>query len=456
MKKILSFLFILMFVCSVSYATVTDQTQRVQYTATADQTVFAYTWRILDEDDLDVLVDGVITTAYSASNVGVLTGGNVTFNTGRTAGEIITIIRNMPLSQDTDYPAGGRLSTVNLEKNLDELMMISQDLKEQIGRAPKTPGTSTVKDTTFPVGTSASNRANKGVIWNSLGTDLTLVSLTTSDGATAITTEGDIAQGGTGGVVERLGIGNTGDLLTVTSGKLAYERSRNIAWNKGSDIANTTSIAIPDVDANYFDLTATNTIDSISSTNLDVGAMVRFHFDVAATLTHHNENLVLPNGADISVSAGDEVTFIQYATDDYRLVARTSPPDSVPINMADEVLRRPTIHDYAEVLNTVPASGSNLTLSLEDGNVHNVTLDTACILSFADPPATSTAGSFTLFLRQNGTGGNATTFPASVNWASATAPTLTTTADALDILVFITLDNGENWHGMISSTDSRQ
>ena len=70
--------------------------------------------------------------------------------------------------------------------------------------------------------------------------------------------------------------------------------------------------AVPDEDANYFDVTGTPTVTSISATNLDVGALVRFHFDSAATLTHNASNLVLPAGVNLTVTAGDEFTFIQY------------------------------------------------------------------------------------------------------------------------------------------------
>ena len=178
MKKILSLMFAMSLLCSVVFATVTDQTQKVTYIATNGQTVFNYTWRVLDDDDMDVFVDDVLTTAYSVSGVGNATGGNVTFNTGRTTGEVVFIIRNMPLVQGTQYPAGGRLSTVNLELNLDNLTMLVQDISEETTRAIKLPGTSTLTDIEFPEGTSAVDRASKVITWNILGTGLQLATHT--------------------------------------------------------------------------------------------------------------------------------------------------------------------------------------------------------------------------------------------------------------------------------------
>jgi hypothetical protein len=122
--------------------------------------------------------------------------------------------------------------------------------------------------------------------------------------------------------------------------------------------------------------------------------------------------------------------------------------------MNDFELQRATIRDYGETTNTVAAAGATETLDLTVANVHDITLDEACTLTFSNPPASGTAGSFTLILRQDGTGGYATTFPASADWAAATAPTLSTGANDVDILVFITVDGGTIWHGMVGSADS--
>ncbi len=44
-------------------------------------------------------------------------------------------------------------------------------------------------------------------------------------------------------------------------------------------------------------------------------------------------------------------------------------------------------------------------------------------------------------------------WPASVDWAGGTAPTLTTSGT--DILVFSTIDGGTIWHGMVASADTK-
>ena len=85
---------------------INDNVTRNQYTATAAQTVFAYTFEIFDDDDITVDQGGTILTKgthYSVSGVGVSSGGNITLVSGATSGDIMTIYRSMALERLTDY-----------------------------------------------------------------------------------------------------------------------------------------------------------------------------------------------------------------------------------------------------------------------------------------------------------------------------------------------------------------
>jgi hypothetical protein len=85
--------------------------------------------------------------------------------------------------------------------------------------------------------------------------------------------------------------------------------------------------------------------------------------------------------------------------------------------------------------------------------VHDVTLDDDCTFTFTNPAA-DRARSFTMFLRQDGTGGWVTTWPGSVVWPGGVAPTLTLTASAVDVLTFVTLDGGIVWYGFATGGGS--
>jgi len=109
------------------------------------------------------------------------------------------------------------------------------------------------------------------------------------------------------------------------------------------------------------------------------------------------------------------------------------------VNMSDQIVQRPVLKDYGEVKIAMSAHA----VDLELGNVFTYTLSGGQTVTFSNPPASGTAGSFTLILTN---GGSATlTWPTSVDWPAATAPTLTATG--VDILFFTTCDGGTTWYG---------
>jgi hypothetical protein len=92
-----------------------------------------------------------------------------------------------------------------------------------------------------------------------------------------------------------------------------------VQWSKGADVASATALPIL-TDGNYFDVTGTTTITSIATTG-KVGTVIRLHFDGILTLTHNATDLVLPGAANITTAAGDEFTFVEFASGDFRCVA---------------------------------------------------------------------------------------------------------------------------------------
>jgi len=70
---------------------------------------------------------------------------------------------------------------------------------------------------------------------------------------------------------------------------------------------------------NYFDVTGTTNIATIATSG-QIGTVLVLHFDGSLTLSHDATNLALPGGVDWVTGAGDELTFIEYATGDWRCV----------------------------------------------------------------------------------------------------------------------------------------
>jgi hypothetical protein len=100
------------------------------------------------------------------------------------------------------------------------------------------------------------------------------------------------------------------------------------------------------------------------------------------------------------------------------------------------------VGNYKETVVTAN-TGTAYTINLAGGTVQYLTLTGNCTYTFPTPVA---GLSFMLIQRQDGTGGRTVTWPASVDWPGATAPTLTSTANRVDKFVFTAID-GSNWLG---------
>ena len=96
---------------------------------------------------------------------------------------------------------------------------------------------------------------------------------------------------------------------------------------------------------------------------------------------------------------------------------------------------------------TVTANTSTAyTIDLANGTVQYLTLTGNVTYTFPTPVA---GKSFMLIQKQDATGSRTVTWPASVDWPSAIAPTLTSTASKADKFVFTAID-GSNWLGSVA------
>jgi len=106
------------------------------------------------------------------------------------------------------------------------------------------------------------------------------------------------------------------------------------------------------------------------------------------------------------------------------------------------------VDSYNETYAAVTSSTNSTTIDCEAGNVFSHTLSENTTFTFSNPPASGTAYGFSLKVVQDASAsGYTVTWPTSVDWPSATAPTLTSTASAVDQFVFYTHDGGTTWYG---------
>jgi hypothetical protein len=122
-------------------------TSRAQYGTNGTTGPFAVPFYFLDSTHLGVVYTtaaGVITTLtlttnYTVIGVGVPAGGSITLVTPYAAGGTISIVRNVPKTQLTDYEPGDAFPAAAHEQALDKLTMIAQQIDEQGSRSLRVP-----------------------------------------------------------------------------------------------------------------------------------------------------------------------------------------------------------------------------------------------------------------------------------------------------------------------------
>lgn len=147
--------------------TVSSSTAKVSYSGNGATQAFAVPFYFLADSQLTVtlrLADGsestkVLGVDYTVTGAGVLTGGTVTMTVAPASGTTLVIVRNVPLTQETDLQPNDRLPAETLEQTVDKLTMITQQLDEAVDRSLKFPVTDSPSfSSVLP---SVQNRAEK-------------------------------------------------------------------------------------------------------------------------------------------------------------------------------------------------------------------------------------------------------------------------------------------------------
>lgn len=126
--------------------TVPTTSNREQYSGNGVATVFAYNFKIFENSDLTVILtdtDNVDTTLildtdYSVSGAGDANGNIIYPVSGSplATGEKLTILREIPLTQETDLRNQGAWNPEVVEDEFDREVMISQQIQEELNRTP--------------------------------------------------------------------------------------------------------------------------------------------------------------------------------------------------------------------------------------------------------------------------------------------------------------------------------
>jgi microcystin-dependent protein len=225
--------------------TITVDTARMDYVGAGATAVFPYSFKILDDDDIKVVVRHpttdvettlVKTTDYTVSGVDSPTGGNVTLvDVGQAwldAGGnldtnwVLSIIRDLDFTQETDIRNQSVFFSSTHEDQFDRTIMQIQQIRNSIQGAMRLPDTvdPTSVSTVLPV-----PDAYQAMRWDATGTFLENFNLVATGGISLPGTNGIMVQTASGVFAARS--------IAIASG-LAIDNGDGVAANPVVRIAN--------------------------------------------------------------------------------------------------------------------------------------------------------------------------------------------------------------------------
>lgn len=185
--------------------TISSTTPRIQYVASGGQTVFTVPFKFFASSDLKVYLTPsgsdpddsgqlkTLTTDYTVTGAGSNGGGTITLTSGATAGDIVTIVRDVPEERTTNLVPGGDLFANTLNDSLERFIAMVQEVNARVDRSlllPESVNDAVSGDLPTPVG-------DRYLKWNSAGTGLVTVEGDAGAGDSAAVT---FVQAGTGAV----------------------------------------------------------------------------------------------------------------------------------------------------------------------------------------------------------------------------------------------------------------
>jgi hypothetical protein len=162
-----------------------------------------------------------------------------------------------------------------------------------------------------------------------------------------------------------------------------------------------------------------------------------------------NANVTLPRGGIGSVSSLSDLSITATATElnyvgGVTSAIQTQLDDKITADVTGEFIA----DSYNETYVAVTSSSNATTVDCHNGNAFSHILTENTTFTFSNPPASGTAFTFSLeIIQDSSASGYSVTWPNSVDWPSATAPTLTATASAKDVFIFYTRDGGTTFYG---------
>jgi len=277
--------------------TISTTTIKNSYSGDGSTTAFTYTFKITDEDHIEVLTrasDGTevtktITTDYTVSGVGNAGGGTVTFVTAPASGLTVILRRDTPQTQGLDLIENDPLPANSLEDAYDKLTAITQELQEESDRSIKLSRTNTMTSTEFTVG--ASDRANKILAFDGNGEISVTQELGTFVGNWSASTDF-----------------NARDIVKDTSNNNIYICNTSHTSSGSTPISTNTDVAKWDLLVDAASATSSATAAAASATAAAASATAAAASESAAATSETNAGTSETNAATSATNAATSAT----------------------------------------------------------------------------------------------------------------------------------------------------
>ena len=199
-------------------------------------------------------------------------------------------------------------------------------------------------------------------------------------------------------------------------------------------------------DANEFEINESGTSKKLSGSNLKSYVLTSPTATGTLSAPTINASTQLQIGGTAITATAAELNYVDGVTSaiQTQLDAKVGSSYTGDVDITGELI----VDSYNETYGAVTSSSNATTVDCEAGNAFSHTLTENTTFTFSNPPASGTAYSFSLEIIQDASAsGFVVTWPSSIDWPAATAPTLTATASAKDVFVFYTRDGGTTWYG---------
>ena len=198
-------------------------------------------------------------------------------------------------------------------------------------------------------------------------------------------------------------------------------------------------------------LVGTNTTDTLTNKTL---TSPKINEDVAVTSTATEINIldgVTASTAEINKLDGVTATTTEINYLDITTLGASEASKVITANASGIVNFNKAITEETVAL----TSGTSVTLDISQGSVFTITLaHNISTFTWSNPASgTNDVSAFVLKVTQDGTGNRTIAFPAAVDFAGGTAPTLSTGAADVDVFVFFTVNGGTTYYGFTAGLD---